>query len=98
PVRPGLGTRWEDRADLLHQPLVGDTRLRGHGDLVELPGLAEQLLCSREGEAGERRAADRGHGAELDDAGESQSFDRADGLHADLLTDLEVLLPCCRLV
>ena len=61
-------------------------------DLVEPPFLLEEPLRRREVEAGERRAADREVGAELDDPGDPEALDGPFHLDADLVADPEVLL------
>ena len=90
----------QDRVDLVDELRVRDVGLRGDGDLVELADLLEQTLRRREVEAGERRAADREAGAELDDARHAHLLDRALRLDADRLADSEVLRrrrsPCRR--
>ena len=75
-----------------------DAGLRGDADLVELADLVEEALRRREVEAGERRPADRGHGAVARDPRDPERLDRSPRLHADRLADLEVLLPGRRLV
>ena len=87
-----LGVRRQDLLDLADELRVGDVGLRRDGDLVELPDLLEEALCSRKVEAGKRRAADREARAELDDARDTHSLDGPFGLHTDRLPDLEVLL------
>ena len=90
--RQHLSCRWEDCLDLVHELGVRDVGLGRDGDLVQLTGLLEETLRSREVEAGERRAANRETRAELDDAGHAHLFDRAFRLDTDLLADLEVLV------
>ena len=80
-----LGVRRQDLADLLDELRGRDPRLRGGADLVELALLAEQPLRRREIEARERRAADRAHRPELDEAGDPELLERAFDLHADRL-------------
>ena len=97
-ARTDLRLRREDRPDLVEQLRVAHARLRGDRDLVELSLLGEEALRSRQVEARERRAADRGHRAEFDDARDPQTLSRPVGLRTDLLSELEVLLAGRRLV
>ena len=87
-----LRVRRKDLLDLGDQLVIRHVRLRGHRDLVESADLLEQPLRRGQVEAGERGAADRQAGAELDDARDPQAPDRPFGLHADRLADREVLL------
>src|SRR4029453_707030 len=72
--------------------------LRGDRDLVQPARLVEQLLSRRQGEAGERGAPDRRHGAEADESRDAQPLCRPFRLNSDRLSDLEVLLVRGRLV
>ena len=82
----------QDPLDLGDELGIGDARLRGDGDLVELSDLLEEPLRRGQVEARERRPSDREARAELDDARDTHSLDRSFGLHADRLPDLEILL------
>ena len=88
----------EDRADLSDELVGRDAALRTDADLVELPRLVEEALGGREIEPRERRAADGGDRAELDEARDAEPLDGTLRLHADLLTDRDVLLARRRLV
>ena len=89
---PHLRIGGKDAPDLLQQLAGGDVRLGCDGDLVELPGLAKELLCGGQREAGKSGAADRSDRAELHNPRDAQLLNRSDGLHADCLADLEVFL------
>ena len=97
PVRPARSAAGR-RGSRIAAAESGRVRLRRDRDLVELALLVEQALGGREVEDGERGAADRRDGAEPDDARRSEGTDRPLRLHADRVTDGEVLLACGRLV
>ena len=71
-ARPHLRRRREDLLDLRDERLGRDAVLRRDPNLVELARLGEELLRGRQGEPGERRAADRGDRAELDEARDAE--------------------------
>ncbi len=93
-----LDPHGEDRANLRDELVGRDAALRTDADLVELPRLVEEALGGREIEARERRAADGGDRAEPDEARDAKPLDGTLRLHAELLTDLDVLLARRRLV
>jgi hypothetical protein len=83
---------WVPGGDLSGKLRRRDAGLRLDANLVELPGLPEQILRGREVEPCERRPADRRHRAELDEARDAELLDRPFRLDAELLADCKVFL------
>jgi hypothetical protein len=87
--RANLCVRGQYAAELAGELLVGDSRLGGDGDLVELPIHVEDALRCREVEAGECGAADGRDRPELHDPGDAQVLHRPTALDADGVADGE---------
>ena len=90
--RPHLSGRRQQRPDLGRELRRRDVPLRGDADDVELADLVEELLRRLEVEDGDRRRADRGHGAELHDPGDGEELLRPARDDADRVARLVVLL------